>query len=46
MTQSKVVYVNISNINKDTFEAILTELTSMIANFYFGTTFTTKDIYM
>ena len=45
MAHSQIVDVNISNISKDTFEAILTELTTMIANLYFDTTFTTNNIY-
>ena len=45
MAHSQIVDINISNISKDTFEAILTELTTMITNFYFGTPFTTNNIY-
>ena len=45
MAHSQIVDINISNINKETFEAILTELTTMIANLYFGTSFTTDNIY-
>ena len=45
MAHSQIVDVNISNISKYTFEAILTELTTMIANLYFDTTFTTNNIY-
>ena len=45
MAHSQIVDINISNISKDTFEAILTELTTMIANLYFDTSFTTDNIY-
>ena len=45
MAHSQIVDINISNISKETFEAILTELTTMITNFYFGTSFTTNNIY-
>ena len=45
MENSQIVDINISNISKEAFEDILTELTTMITNFYFDTSFTANNIY-
>ena len=45
MAHSKIVDINLSNISKNTFEVVLAELTTMIANLYFDTTFTAQNIY-
>jgi len=45
MTRSKIVDINISNVSKEAFKVLLAELTTMIANLYFDTTFTAMNIY-
>lgn len=45
MASSKIVDLNFTNLTNDQFEVILIELTTMIANMYFNTDYTTHNIY-
>ncbi len=45
MEHSQIVDINISNISKEAFEDILTELTTMITNLYVDTSSTANNIY-
>ena len=45
MTRSTIGDISISNVSKEAFEVLLAELTTMITNLYFDTTFTAMNIY-
>jgi len=45
MNPAQIVDINISNISQEQFNYILTDLTTMIVNNHFNTTYLPEEIY-